>query len=102
MSIKEILVKIILSILFLICLFDMPYGYFQLVRFIGMLAFAIFAYNNFQKNQMWFVIWLASAILINPFFKIALGRMIWNVIDITWVFILITSIFLNQHKSKVE
>lgn len=80
----------------------MPYGYFQLVRFFGMFVFAVFAYNNFQKNQTWFVIWLASAILINPIFKIALGRVIWNAIDIIWVFILIASIFINQPKSKIE
>lgn len=96
------IIKIVLSILFFVCLFDMPYGYFQLVRFLGMVGFAILAYNNYQKSQTWFTIWLASTILINPFFKIALGREIWNIVDIILAIILIASIFINQIKTKTE
>jgi hypothetical protein len=94
------IIKIILCILFLGCLFDMPFGYFQLVRFIGMIAFGILAYNNFEKNQSWFIIWVGSSILINPFFKIALGRMIWNVVDLIWVALLVISLLKN--KENVE
>lgn len=90
------IIKILLCILLMGCLFDMPYGYFQLVRFIGMIAFGILAYNNFEKNQSWFIIWGGSTILINPFFKIALGRMIWNVVDLIWVALLIVSLLKNK------
>jgi hypothetical protein len=38
----------------------------------------------------------ASAILINPFVKIALGRTIWNVKDVIWAVILIASIFMPE------
>jgi hypothetical protein len=100
MKLTETIIKIILSILFLVCLLDMPYGYFQLVRFLGMVGFAILAYNDCQKNQTWFVIWLASAILINPIFKIALGRDIWNVVDVIWAILLISSIFIKQAKTE--
>jgi hypothetical protein len=100
MKTTENIIKIVLSILFLICLLDMPYGYFQLVRFLGMVEFAILAYNNYQKNQTLFIIWLASAILINPIFKIALGREIWNIVDVIWAIILLASIFFNQTKTK--
>ena len=92
--------KVILSILFLVCLLDMPYGYFQLVRFLGMVGFAILAYNNYQKNQTWFVIWSASAILINPIFKISLGRDIWNIVDVIWAILLVASIFIKQVKTE--
>jgi hypothetical protein len=98
----ENIIKIVLSILFLVCLLDMPYGYFQLVRFLGMVGFAILAYNNYQKNQTLFVIWLASAILINPIFKIALGRGLWNVVDIIWAIVLLASIFFNKTKNKTK
>lgn len=89
-------IKIVLSILFLVCLFDMPYGYFQLVRFLGMIGFVVLAYNDYPKNQNWFILWASSAILINPFIKIALGREIWNIVDIVWVIVLISSIFINR------
>lgn len=100
MKLTETIIKILLSILFLVCLLDMPYGYFQLVRFLGMVGFAILAYNNYQKNQTWFVIWLASAILINPIFKISLGREIWNIVDVIWAILLIASIFIKQTKTE--
>ena len=86
-------IKIILSILFLVCLFDMPYGYYQFVRFIGMISFGLLA---FEKKQTWFVIWISSAILINPFLKIALGRDMWNIIDVIWVILLVVSMILNK------
>ncbi|MPM04915.1 hypothetical protein SDC9_51196 [bioreactor metagenome] len=100
MKLTETIIKIVLSILFLVCLLDMPYGYFQLVRFLGMVGFAILAYNTYQKNQTWFVIWLASAILINPIFKISLGREIWNIVDVIWAILLIASIFIKQTKTE--
>ena len=93
---KTIVIKIILIILFLICLLDMPYGYYQFVRFIGMIGFGLLAFENYQKNQTWFVLWISSALLINPFFKIALGRDMWNIVDVTWVVLLVVSIFLNK------
>lgn len=93
---KTIGIKIILSILFLVCLLDMPYGYYQFVRFIGMIGFGLLAFENYQKNQTWFVIWISSALLINPFIKIALGRDMWNTIDVIWAVLLVVNIFLNK------
>ena len=93
---KTIAIKIILSILFLVCLLDMPYGYYQFVRFIGMIGFGLLAFENYQKNQTWFVVWISSAVLINPFFKIALGRDIWNIMDVIWAVLLIWSIFKEK------
>jgi hypothetical protein len=90
-------INIGLVILFLVCLLDMPFGYFQLVRFLGMIGFGILAFNTYKKNQTWFVLWVSSTILINPFFKIALGREIWNLVDLIWAVLLIVSIFTNKN-----
>lgn len=89
--------KIALAILLLLCLADMPYGYYQLVRFIGMVIFGILTYSE-KDNQKkgWFVFWLASAILINPIIKISLGRSIWNIVDILWSITLFISIKVNR------
>lgn len=86
------ILKIIISILFLLCLLDMPYGYFQFIRFVGMVGFALLAYE--EKNKSLYVFWIASTILINPFFKIPLGRTIWNIVDVIWAIILILTIIL--------
>jgi len=79
----------------------MPYGYFQIVRFIGMTGFCLLAFQ--ENNKLLYVTWIASAILINPFFKIPLGRTIWNVVDIIWSIVLISTIFatyLNNRKTQ--
>ncbi len=86
------ILKTALSILFLGCLADMPYGYYQFVRFVGMFGFGYLAYIKYEKDDTWAIIWGASALLINPIFKISLGRNLWNIIDIVWVILLIYSI----------
>ena len=92
------IIKIGLTVLFLICLADMPYGYFQFVRFVGMIGFAYLAYNEYElKNNNWTIFYVASSILINPIFKISLGREIWNIIDVVWVLVLIGTLF-NKNK----
>jgi len=96
----EIAIKVVLGILFLLCLLDWNYGYYQLVRFIGMVGFSILAFNEYSRNQMWFVIWLASAVLINPIFKISLGREIWNVVDVLWAITLFSSIVMGSFAKR--
>ena len=93
---KTIVIKITLCVLLFVCLFDMPYGYYQFVRFIGMIGFGLLAFQDYQKNQTWFLIWISSALIINPFLKIALGRDIWNIVDVIWAVLLVVSIFLNK------
>ncbi|MFD2938560.1 DUF6804 family protein [Flavobacterium notoginsengisoli] len=91
---------VILCVLFLGCLLKMPYGYFQLVRFVGMIGFVILAINEKEKLQSkaWLVIWISSTLLINPFLKISLGRTIWNIVDVIWVIFL--SLYIVKLKSN--
>ena len=89
--------KIVLAILLLICLFDMPYGYYQFVRLAALIGFAILAFqsNNDKKNTE-VIIYIGLAILFQPFFKIALGRSIWNIVDVAVALGLLVSIFINK------
>lgn len=100
-------VYIILSVLLLLCLAPMPYGYYQLVRFIAMTVFGVMAWLFYatrntpglcapeeQKGYIkddsttilskvsMAIVWGALALLFQPFFKIALGRIAWNVVDV--------------------
>jgi len=93
------IIKIGLAILFVICLTDMPYGYFQLVRFIGVIGFLYLAFNEHQRKN-WKMFYIISAILINPIFKISLGRGLWNIIDVAWSVILIGTIVLQKDKKQ--
>ena len=74
----------------------MPYGYYQLVRFVALIGFAILAYKaNEQGQKTEAIIYVCLAILFQPLIKIALGREIWNVLDVIVGVGLIASIFIK-------
>ncbi len=80
----------------------MPYGFYQFVRFAGLIGFAILAYQaNQQGRQTEMIIYGGLALLFQPFFKVALGRQMWNIIDVVVGLGLIISIFLKP-KSQVK
>lgn len=90
------IIKIGLTVLFFLCLADMPYGYYQFVRFSGFLGFAVLAYfSNGQGRQAEVVIYGGLALLFQPFFKIALGRDLWNIVDVVVGTGLLISLFIK-------
>ena len=94
-------IKVILSILFFICLADMPYGYYQFVRFAGLIGFVILAYQaNQQGRQTEMIIYGGPALLFQPLFKIALGRQMWNIVDVIVGIGLLISIFIKPKESQ--
>jgi hypothetical protein len=78
MSTKKLF--LILIPLLLACLLPMPYGYYQLVRVLATAAFAFLAYQERENNLLW--VFIGLAFLFQPFEKIALGRTLWNVVDV--------------------
>ncbi|MGB3343269.1 MAG: DUF6804 family protein [Aequorivita sp.] len=94
------LIKIGLAILFFLCLLQMPYGYYQLVRFLALVGFAILAYQAYQDNNSTAtIIYAVLALLFQPFFKIALGRDIWNIVDVIVGIGLLVSLFVSQKEN---
>ena len=94
-------IKIVLAILFFLCLADMPYGFYQFVRVAGLIGFAILAYQaNQQGRQTEMIIYGGLALLFQPFFKIALGRQMWNIVDVVVGIGLLKSIFMKPKESQ--
>jgi hypothetical protein len=94
-------VKTILAILLSLCLFDMPYSYFQFVRFASTAGFAYLAYEAYeQKNQRDLIIFIILDLLFQPFEKIALGRVLWNIVDVVVAVYLLIS--LRNEKQIIE
>lgn len=90
----EKVIKIGLSLLLFGCLLKMSYGYYQLVRFIAMVSFFVLAYQSYKNEKEGIVfIYVILALLFQPFIKIALGRVLWNLIDVVVAFGLIISLF---------
>ena len=94
-------IKIVLAILLFLCLADMPYGFYQFVRFAGLIGFAVLAYQaNQQGRQTEMIIYGGLALLFQPFLKIALGRQMWNIVDVVVGIGLLISIFMKPKESQ--
>lgn len=89
---------LILSALLLLCLLPMPYGYYMLVRFVSTVAFGVMSYQYIKKKQtVWAITFGALALLFQPFIKVALGRTIWNIVDVI-VAVLLIVIWIKKTK----
>jgi len=96
---SETIIKIALAIVLFICLLDMPYGFYQLVRFMALIGFGILAYKANEKGKNTeMIIYGALALLFQPFFKIALGREIWNIVDVIVGIGLLSSLIMRKVK----
>ena len=94
-------IKITLAILLFLCLAPMPYGFYQFGRFAALIGFAVLAYQaNEEGKQTEMVIYGALALLFQPFFKIALGRELWNVVDVIVGIGLLYSLYAEGKKDK--
>lgn len=93
-------IKIALAVILLLCLLDLPYGFYKLTRFVAMVCFAVFAYEYYEKSVKPLAITFAAlALLFQPFAKIALGRTMWNVVDVVAALGLILLVY-KQSKRK--
>ena len=88
-----------LAIALIICLLPMPYGYYLLVRFVSMIIFGCMSYAFYKDGKLLFSIIAGSlALLFQPFIKIALGRELWNVVDVIVAIALIFLWYKNKKK----
>ena len=95
----ESLTKIGLATLILICLFQLPYGYYQLLRFLFVVGFAILAYYEYErKNIPLVIVYVALMVLFQPLATIPLGRQLWMIVDVVVAVGLIVSVFLTKNK----
>lgn len=94
-------VYLILAALMLLCLAPMPYGYYILVRFVAMVVFGVMAYQYYMRQKtVATVIFVVLAVLFQPIYKIALGRVTWNVIDVAVAALLIGLFVLEKRLEK--
>lgn len=97
---KNKTILLIWAIALLVCLAPMPYGYFMLVRFVSAVLFGIMAYEHYEtgRKELSFV-FVALTLLFQPFWKIALGRGMWNFVDVI-VAIYLLILFFNKPKQE--
>ena len=90
------LIKVLIAVLLVGCLFNVPYGYFQFIRIAGCVGFAYLAFNEFNlERNILGILCFVCAILLNPVFKIHFTRKLWNQIDIIIAVLLLIWIFFD-------
>lgn len=94
--------KIFFSILLLLRLADLSYGYYQFVHFVSCIAFAYFAYLEREKSTKWVIFYITMVILFQPFIKISLSRELWSVVCVIVVFILLISLIKPNRNRKTN
>lgn len=91
--------NVIFAVILLLCLFDMPYGYYILVRFVATVGFVYMAYKYYEmkkENLVW--TFGALALLFQPLAKMPLGRVIWNIVDVAVAIFLIVLSYVESKK----
>jgi hypothetical protein len=86
MNVRDIprAVWLVPALMCLIAITDLPYGYYQLVRFAVCGTCAFLAYSNFQSRRAlngWLILLVAIAVLFNPIVPIHLTKEIWRWVD---------------------
>lgn len=92
------------TILLLIGMNDLVYGYYQFLR-ITITVFAIFFVSIFKEkeNKTWVFLMIITAILFNPIFSIHLNKDNWVVLDfICSIIFLVFSINIISNKHIIK
>ena len=93
--------KLFLAAFMLLCLAPMPYGYYQLVRAVAMIVFAIMAYQYYEKENVPLAFTFGGlALLFQPIIKVALGRTLWNIVDVIVAVVLAILAFSEFRKKE--
>ena len=86
-----------LAVALLICLFPMPYGYYTLVRFASMIIFGCMAFVFYKEEKKTLCVIAGSLVLLfQPFIKVTLDKVTWNIVDV----IVAIALVLLWHKNK--
>lgn len=92
-----------LAIGLVLCLFSMPYGFYQFIRFAAMAIFVYLAYCEYKDGHMdRTILFIVLALLFQPFAKVALGRAIWNIVDAAVAIYLIYITFGDKIRNRYD
>ena len=98
----SVIVKAVLAVLMKLCLIEMPYGFYEFTRFVAFAGFGYLAYiKHGQESKDLMILYIVLSLLFQPFFKLALGREMWTVVDVLLAIFLIYRVYKNL-KNKEE
>lgn len=90
--------KLALILGLILCLLNMPYWYYQMLRIFGTIGFIYLAYLDYElKIKLTPQIFIGAALILNPIVKISFDRNAFQIIDI----ILATMVFFSFFQAKI-
>lgn len=90
-------IKIGIVVMMLLCLLEMPYGFYTLVRFLAMVGFGLLAYHAYgTQHKKLAITYGVLAVLFQPFIKLTLGRDVWMGVDIAVAVFLVIVMVKNK------
>lgn len=76
-------IQVVGAAVLLSCIFPLPYGFFMLVRVAMTIIGGYLAYKYYEEDNTTLALTFCGIVLLfQPFFRIALGRELWLVIDV--------------------
>ncbi len=88
------------SVLLLLCLMPMPFGYYSLVRLVVAVVCGCWCYQFYASKQLpLLVLSLFVLILFQPVLKITMDRLTWNTVD---VIVAVSFLLLVCYKLKIK
>ena len=91
------------AFLFIALVPDLPYGYYQILRWVVCAAACFSAYSGMVKERHgWMGIFAVIAVLFNPIFPIHLTREVWQPIDVIVGIIFLCSLGLYRKQKDEE
>lgn len=89
--------SIVLAIALILCLLPLPYGFYSIIRLATAVIAGCWAYRFHNSRNTSFAITAgAIALLFQPFLKITLDRLTWNIIDIILAGLIVLFIFKKK------
>ena len=95
-------IKFVLIVILGLAIFDMPYYYYEIMKFTCMVGFGILAYNEWGQNDKKTILWIVFALLINPYLKLQLEKNIWSIIDIVLIIVILILTVKKQQLSRLN
>ena len=75
--------SLILALALLLCLLSLPYVFYTIIRLATAIIAGCWAYKFFSNGKTAYAIIACSIVLLfQPFLKITLDRLTWNIIDV--------------------
>lgn len=87
----------VLSLLFIIFIYPLPYGFYTLNRIITTFFSIVGAFFAWDKKRFLSYTFITAAVLFNPVIPIHLTRGIWQIIDIVAVLPFLVLIFSRKN-----